>query len=72
MTKLTQLLALGSPYQNWIVNLSYAYPSTQNNGKIASQTDHLSGEQVVYTYDALNRLASATATDSDGRLSTVL
>jgi YD repeat-containing protein len=27
-----------------------------------SQTDNISGEQVVYTYDALNRLASATAT----------
>jgi YD repeat-containing protein len=29
---------------------------------IATQTDNISGEQVVYTYDALNRLASATAT----------
>ena len=35
---------------------------TQNNGKLASQTDNVSGEQVVYAYDALNRLASATAT----------
>src|SRR5271163_2605665 len=46
------------------VNLSYGYPSTQNNGKISSQTDNLSGEQVVYTYDALNRLASAAATSN--------
>ena len=28
----------------------------------APQTDNVSGEQVVYAYDALNRLASATAT----------
>src|SRR5271163_337676 len=46
------------------VNLSYGYSSTQNNGKISSQTDNLSGEQVVYTYDALNRLASAAATSN--------
>jgi YD repeat-containing protein len=43
---------------------SYAYSSTQNNSKIISQTDNLSGEQVVYTYDALNRLASAQATNN--------
>ncbi len=36
--------------------------ATQNNGKITSQTDAISGETVVYAYDALNRLASATAT----------
>jgi RHS repeat-associated protein len=44
------------------VNLTYAYSSTQNNGKITGQTDNISGEQVVYAYDALNRLASAAAT----------
>jgi len=36
--------------------------ATQNNGKITSQTDNISGEQVIYAYDALNRLASAGAT----------
>ena len=46
------------------VSMSYSYSSTQNNGKITSQTDAISGETVVYTYDALNRLASATATNS--------
>jgi RHS repeat-associated protein len=55
MLQLTQLT-------NGSVNINYSYPSTQNNGKISSQTDNISGEQVVYTYDALNRLASATAT----------
>ena len=43
------------------VSMTYAYSSTQNNGKIVSQTDALIGETVQYTYDALNRLASATA-----------
>ena len=47
---------------NGSVNIAYNYSSTQNNGKITSQTDNISGEQVVYAYDALNRLASAAAT----------
>ena len=46
------------------VNVSYACSSYQNNGKITSQTDNISGEQVQYTYDALNRLATAEATSS--------
>jgi len=44
------------------VSMTYAYSSSQNNGKITGQTDNISGEQVVYAYDALNRLASAAAT----------
>ena len=41
------------------MSTSYAYPSTNNNGKIASQTDAISGETVSYTYDSLNRLITA-------------
>jgi len=51
--QLTQITVPGA------LNLQYAYSPTYNNGKIASQTDVISGEQVVYTYDALNRLATA-------------
>jgi RHS repeat-associated protein len=46
------------------MGITYGYPSSNNNGKISSQTDNNSGEVVQYTYDALNRLASATATSS--------
>ena len=35
------------------------YPSSANNGKIASQADGVSGETVTYTYDTLNRLQKA-------------
>jgi RHS repeat-associated protein len=42
------------------LDIQYAYSATQNNGKITSQYDAISGEQIVYTYDSLNRLASAT------------
>ncbi len=46
------------------VGISYAYPATGNNGKISSQTDAVSGETVTYTYDALNRLATAATQPS--------
>jgi YD repeat-containing protein len=42
------------------LNIQYNYSATQNNGKITSQYDAISGEHIVYTYDSLNRLASAT------------
>jgi len=42
------------------LNVQYNYPATQNNGKITSQYDALSGETVTYAYDSLNRLASAS------------
>ena len=47
-------------------NLSYAYPATQNNGQIASQTNTMSGETVEYQYDELNRLISAATPGGGG------
>jgi RHS repeat-associated protein len=41
------------------LNISYNF-ATQNNGQISSQPDNLSGEQITYQYDALQRLYSAT------------
>src|SRR5271165_2562500 len=55
MQQLTSLQVGGA------VNMQYNYTAGQNNGKIASQKDLLSGEQVTYAYDSLNRLQSATA-----------
>jgi RHS repeat-associated protein len=54
MGQLTNLNSYGP------VNITYNYSATQNSGKITSQTDNLSGEQVTYLYDSLNRLTSAT------------
>ncbi len=48
------------------LNISYAYSATQNNGKITSETDALSMEQVLYIYDSLNRLASAQTAGAGG------
>ena len=52
--------------QSGSLNVQYAYSATQNNGKITSETDVVSGEQVTYTYDSLNRLASATSSVNPG------
>ena len=46
------------------VNLTYSYTTGSNNGKIASATNNASGEQVVYQYDALNRLIEAHTLDN--------
>ena len=45
-------------------DIQYNYSANQNNGKIVSETDLVSGEQVNYTYDALNRLATAMTSDN--------
>ena len=34
------------------LDITYAYSPTQNNGKITSEYDALSAEQVLYTYDS--------------------
>ena len=55
MLQLTNITGLGQ-------NITYTFPPVgQNAGKIASQTDNISGEMVTYAYDSLNRLTSATA-----------
>jgi len=52
---LGQLTGLNNGSQN----ITYNYPTGTNNGKIASKYNAVSGESVTYTYDSLNRLASA-------------
>ena len=42
------------------MHLKYNFFATQNNGRIQSQTDVISGETVAYTYDTLNRLINAS------------
>jgi RHS repeat-associated protein len=65
MLQLTSLVS--SNASGTSVNLTYTYSGTQNNGKITGQTDNISGEQVVYTYDMLKRLATATAGSTWGQ-----
>jgi RHS repeat-associated protein len=46
------------------LSIAYRYPSTNNDGKIDYQHDNVSGDQVNYTYDALNRLIAAATSDT--------
>jgi RHS repeat-associated protein len=43
--------------------IQYSYSPNHNNGQITQQLDSVSGEQVTYTYDSLQRLISAVTTD---------
>ena len=42
------------------LNMTYNYSGTQNNGRIVTAQDGITGESTSYTYDALNRLAGAS------------
>ena len=46
------------------VNMQYVYSATQNNGRIAQSNDGVTGQQVTYQYDSLNRLVHAETADS--------
>jgi RHS repeat-associated protein len=48
----------GYPYGT-TENLTYNYPTGTNNGKVSSMYNAVSGETVTYTYDSLNRMATA-------------
>ena len=43
-------------------SMQYSYSATQNNGQITQAVDTVSGETIVYQYDLLKRLVSASAT----------
>jgi len=48
-------------------SFQYNYSSTQNNGRIQSMADSISGETITYQYDSLNRLINASGTgDANG------
>jgi RHS repeat-associated protein len=46
------------------MDIEYNYTAGANNGRIASSLDHVTGENVTYTYDSLNRLTAAATADS--------
>ncbi|HUS08289.1 MAG TPA: RHS repeat-associated core domain-containing protein [Bryobacteraceae bacterium] len=50
-------------------DIEYRYSATQNNGKITQMKNWISGEEVSYQYDELQRLASATTTGPEWGLS---
>jgi RHS repeat-associated protein len=44
------------------ISMTYNFSATQNNGRIVSSADAVTGENVSYTYDSLNRLIAAAST----------
>ena len=46
------------------LDMEYRYTANQNNGQIWQQKDWISGEEVTYAYDGLQRLISAATTDT--------
>jgi RHS repeat-associated protein len=60
VTEIQQMIGCCVP----TADTQYRYTAGSNSGKIASQYDVRSGEEIVYQYDALNRLASAVTTDN--------
>jgi RHS repeat-associated protein len=46
--------------------MTYNFSATQNNGRIVSSADGVTGENVSYTYDSLNRLIAAATTNPTG------
>jgi RHS repeat-associated protein len=47
-----------------VMDMGYNYVTGQNNGRISSASDYVMNETVNYTYDALNRLSTAQATNN--------
>ena len=56
LQQLTQVTVPG------VLDYEYRYSSTQNNGRIVSSSDAVTGENVSYAYDSLNRLIAAANT----------
>ena len=58
VTQQTKMVAEQTPSY---LNMTYNYSATQNNGRITSSVDAITGESVTYGYDGWNRLTSAAA-----------
>jgi YD repeat-containing protein len=62
LNQLTQIQQKGDNAYYDLLNMTYTYSSTQNNGQITQSADAVTGETITYQYDALKRLLSATST----------
>lgn len=64
LTRQTAVVPTGPGTYTTAIDMQYIYAAGQNNGRIAQTIDGVTGEQVSYTYDALNRLATAQTADA--------
>ena len=68
MLQMTRVTVAGTSFSptytsGTAMDMQYMYTAGQNNGRIVQSIDGAAGETVNYTYDALNRLATAGATN---------
>ena len=68
MLQLTRMTVMGTSFSTLYtsqtaMDMQYMYTAGQNNGRIVQSVDGVAGETVNYTYDTLNRLATAGATN---------
>ena len=68
MLQLTRMTVTGTSFSTLYtsgtaMDMQYMYTAGQNNGRIVQSIDGVAGETVNYTYDTLNRLATAGATN---------
>ena len=67
LLQMTRQRTVGDDYLHTVLlDMEYRYPTAQNNGRIAQSKDWVNGEEVTYTYDALQRLAKAETTGWNG------
>jgi RHS repeat-associated protein len=59
---LQQMTRLTVASSSTLLDYEYRFSDTQNNGRITQRKEWVSGEEVSYQYDALNRLISAATT----------
>ena len=62
--QLTRLTATRTEIQGQtrtLMDMEYRFSANQNNGRIESSKDYISGEDIAYQYDGLNRLVTAGA-----------
>jgi RHS repeat-associated protein len=52
-----------------IIDYEYTFSASANNGRITKYKDHITGEEVNYAYDSLNRLITASTTGPEWGLS---
>jgi hypothetical protein len=62
MYQLTRLTDTPTGGGGATIDFEYSFSSSANNGKITKMKDWVTGEEVNYAYDALNRLLSAETT----------
>ena len=62
LLQMTRLTTTNQSTSTTVMDMEYRFSATQNNGKITQQKDWVSGEEVTYQYDSLQRLISAITT----------